>query len=379
LYYIINADSKDPKKRQDALMLKIANDLGTDPVSPLCNYVKLLEHETSKKAQVTTTAIHDGLKEGELFNKYSSQKKRQDVKYGVFYHEEFEIMRQTVYAFLITCFTYVYEGCQSEWELGKGTTEIPGILTINPAITGLLRVISDISRTVVKKYSLSPITQSEEFNEKVLFYLDPLLRFIQTISIDQKQELKKHIGAGGPEYYAMTFRNAIYSVRKDLDIDVHAMNQYFEDESRKYNGDSAEMISKLRPVVKGFLLKLMKSEYPDDEEYVNALPDRIYKQLNKLYGEHKVKNKDDKTTSIVDMMDFQHFSKILSPYSAETVKKYTSGAKVSYAKIKEALLFIEKLSEMNFTRDSVKLAQYEQLKNYYNDLMLVLTGPDSSI
>ena len=76
------------------------------------------------------------------------------------------------------------------------------------------------------------------------------------------------------------------------------------------------------------------------------------------------------------MMDFGHFTKILSYYTAETIKKYTGASKMSVARIKEALTFIEKLSVMNFTRDSVKVAQFEQLKTYYNDLNEALTISD---
>lgn len=374
LFYILNADSKDPRKRQDALMLRIATDLGTKPDSPLYNYVKLLEHDISTTKQITTTAIHDGLNDGCLFNKYTSQKKTLNVtKYGLFYHGDMDIMWRSAYDFIVTCFKYICENCKDEWELGKGSSENPGILTINPAIRAILRVLSDIASTVIKKYSLAPLLQKEEFYDKVLYYLEPLVRFLNTITVEQKQELRTHLGAGAPEYYAMTFRHAIYVVHKDLDIDVQAMTQYFEDESRKYNGESLEIISKLRPTVRAFLVNLMKSEFPDTEEYLGAMPDKVYKQLNTLLFDYKTKNKEDKSASVVDMMDFGHFTKILSYYSAETIKQYTGASKMSVARIKEALSFIEKLSVMNFTRDSVKVAQFEKLKTYYNELKQVFT------
>lgn len=360
---ILDSDSKDPKKRQNAILLSIASELGTNPCSPLHNYVKLLEHKTTNTRQVTTTAIHTGLKDTDFFNKYTTQKKNSVVDYGLFAQENAGDTRRAVFDFLVACLQHIYRGCEEEWKLGNGSDENPGILTINPAITAIIKVISDIARTISKKQNLHPIRDKKDFNDSVFFYLDSFNRYINTIAKEDKQELRKHIGAGGPDYYAMTFRNAIYKERNDLDIDVNAMNRYLEDESRVHNAESTEIVRRLRQRVREFAIHVLKDKYPGDGWLIKGTPQRVYEKLNNALAQYKYKNVDCENIREEDMIDFDDALKIFKEAGADAVCRHISIPKYKYTKLKEALSFVLEIASMNLTKESVKVADFERLKS----------------
>lgn len=372
LSYILYSDSKDPKKRQEAMMLRIATDLGSDPQSPLCNYIKLLEHESSAVKKLTTTAIHNGLKDTPLFDRYVTKGKNQTVEHGIFFQEDQEMTRRYVYNFLVSCFNHIHDECVDEWELGGGTTDNPGILTINNSITAILKVIGTIASTIVKKKNINPVLNRDEFTNHALYYLDSLNRYIQNMPLEEKLELRKHLGAAAPDYYAMIFKHAIYKERNDLDIDVDAMTAFFENETRKYNTATFEILSQLKPLVRKFVIRVLKGEHPVDNWLLESVPTQVYKKLGALYSEYQIKHKDDKTARLEDMLDFEHFPNVLSKLSAETVKTYLTSNKLSVSKIKEMLIFIGGIAKMNLSKESVKMADYERLKSHFEELSLVM-------
>lgn len=264
-------DSPDFNERRQALRSKIAQMFGEEETSPLLGRVVVGEDDTSATKCITVAAIQSALKKCDFTTQFG--KSNCIVKDGTFDVGTNEGTCDILYPFLEKCLRYVRDGATAEWEKGDAND---GMLTMNRGIQAVIRVINDIVNHLISKKELCPKTQkTEEIVRKVSFYLDPLNRYLNNLTQQERKDLRGYFGGGADNRFWRAFQRAIFKEREDF-IPV-GLQEYWQNEAKVYNADSLVYLREIEAWVKETVKKSLSEKYGQDWD-VKALPKTIYKK-----------------------------------------------------------------------------------------------------
>ena len=268
----LNADmlwvSSKESERRDALKLRIAQELGDKISSPLYGRVIIGEEGSSSKKCVTIECIRIAINVGNFLSKFDKQNNITQV--GIFDSGNNDTTLSRLYSYLEKCLQYVKENASKEWEKGNAES---GILTINNGIGGLIRVINDIANLLVEEGKITPLKDSiDDIANQTFYYLDPVCRFIENITNEERDDIKTQYGGNGPMHCSKYFQRAIKNERPEFN--PAGLTKYWEDHGKSYNADSIIMLEKIELAVKGFIREKLESAYAD--KWINEIPKAIY-------------------------------------------------------------------------------------------------------
>lgn len=267
-------DSPDYNQRRQALRSKIAQMLGEENTSPLLGRIVVGEDESTSIKCITVEAIQTALKRCHFFTQFG--KKNVITSDGTFdLGTNLQNTCDLFYPFLEECLRYVKNGAEGEWE--KGDADY-GILTMNRGMQALIRVINDIVDMLVEQKVIAPktMTTEEVFNE-VKYYLDPLIRYLNNITPEQRKDLRGYFGGGADTRFWRTFQKAVADVRSDFNPEN--LQQYWADQAMTFNDESRKFLREIETNVKE-IVKTQLQQARGENWLVTGLPRYVYMRVN---------------------------------------------------------------------------------------------------
>ena len=291
-------DSTDCNEQRQALRSKIAQMLGESSTSPLKDRVIVGEGEQTALKAVSVEAIQHALQKTSFFSSFD--KKNNEIKHGTFDRGNNEATCNCFYPFIESYFLLCQAKCNDEWERDDGE----GIIVINRGIYGLIKVFDDIVNMLIEKKMIFPDEQTaEDMMPFIELYLTPLCEYFNRVSIDERKELKSYLGEGGNTRFWRTFQKVISEKRKEFVPD--GLNDYWMNESKAYNADSASYIEDITHKLKDIIETRLEGEFGPDW-LRKGLPKDIYLRASRSlqYAEYEQGNAAEKSLwDYVDLAD----------------------------------------------------------------------------
>lgn len=178
--------SNDPKKRNEALMLKVAESLGSRKDSPLYERVVTGEDSKTTRRCITTEYLRKAIKASSFLNEYD----KNGIKtYGTLDKNDNDKTMPMLMKFLLSCYSVVENGCKEEWEKGGD-----GFLSINNTAQALIRIFNDILEIVLKDEGKTVVDNLDDVLQKCQPMLNTLVEVINNMSSEDQERIKKFKG-----------------------------------------------------------------------------------------------------------------------------------------------------------------------------------------
>lgn len=266
-------DSDDLNNQRKALRAHIAQRLGEDTSSPLYKRVILEENEETKNPIkcITIEAIQNALKACHFFNVYKNNKL---IRNGTFDGGTNDSSFSLFYPVLLGCLNYFKRHLDAEWEKGEADN---GLLTINSAIGGIIRVIDDIVNFLVNIKRINPLIDKKvDIVDNICFYLSAVVKFYESMSDEQRTALRKSYGGGGVIELWRNFQKSINAFENAFCPD--GMAKYFDDKAKKFNTVTYEYIMEIEMFMKKDFRELLMSKYGriSDDWFRLGVPQSVY-------------------------------------------------------------------------------------------------------
>ncbi len=273
LRVILSADllwgSPNFNERRQALRSKVAQMLGEEETSPLLGRVIVGQDESDSEKCISADAIQAALKQSHFFTVFD--KKNSIQADGTFDLGDNQKTCDIFYPFLEDCLKYIKLHAGEEWEKGDLDN---GLLTINRGIQAVIRVVDDIVCHLFANGDITPKTQPTEVVVKqVCFYLDPLIDFLNSVTDEQRKDLRGYFGSGAIPRFWRTYQKAIADSRADFTPE--GLAEYWLKESKQFNNDSIQYLHEIEVSSKSLIASLLQDYYGNNWE-IKALPKAIY-------------------------------------------------------------------------------------------------------
>lgn len=269
LYASIDWDSIDLRKRDKALKLQIAQNLGESKKSPLAGRIVVGENKTTKTRCITIETIKVALDRGNFFGSFTSSAV---IEQGTFYKGSNDETMCVLLPFLERSFILLRRELPEQWELGNSEG---GYVFVNPGIQSYLRILSDVVDHLVQSTDINPRTMPpDDLIEYASFYLEPVFRFLRELQPDVGAELKKRYGSGGPIRYWRSLQQAIHDEFEEFN--PSGMKKWWDEQAQTHNDASREIVRKVEEFMNNDFRKRLRSEY-GDTWFKDGLPLPVYK------------------------------------------------------------------------------------------------------
>ncbi|MBC1885772.1 DGQHR domain-containing protein [Listeria seeligeri] len=277
-------DSPIYSDQRKALILKIAQQLGEDRNSRLFDRIIIGENNKTTTCCITIDTIKSAIDKSNFVSTFS--KKNELLEQGTFDKGTNESTYQVLYPFLLTYLNYIAEKSSDEWQKGDHDN---GILSINVGIYSLVRIGNDIINHLISKNVNIFNFSVEELLEQMHCYIEPAASYLNKLNYDERKELRTSYGGGGKIKYWRKLQREIHNVHADFL--PPGLQEYLENDQKKYNQESFNMISDIESFFKNdFENKL--SNFYGDKWFVEGVPKSVYDSASKLASEKNYNNKE---------------------------------------------------------------------------------------
>lgn len=276
----LNADmlwnSSDYNEQRQAIRSKIAQMLGEENTSPLWSRVVIGEDEKTSTKNITVEAIQGALKKCDFLTTFG--KKNIIQRDGSFDLNENQATCDRLYNFLEIIFKYVKDNATEEWE------RLDSNITMNRGIQAIIRVTNDIVNLLIQRREIHSKTDSLDLiAKKVEFYLDPLLDYLNNLSSEERKSLRDYFGGNADRRFWRTYQKAISEIRTDFKPEGFV--EYWENEAKTYNQESALYISEIKNTVKAIFVDTLQNHY-GTKWMIQALPKPVYTKAKQQADDH---------------------------------------------------------------------------------------------
>lgn len=358
-------DSKFQRDKREAVKSVIAQNLGDDHDSPLYN--RILDENDNKTTLrcITLDTIANALSACNFLSVYN--KKDLLMKKGLLDFDDNTITTAQVSRLLIKCISFIKSECLQEWNKGDSNN---GFLAINNGIYALIKIIDDIV-VILTEQKATQIPNIDKLILQCESYLSALAKKINSLSEEEKEELKKSYGSGGKK---KVWRNFEYFIRETLpEFDPPGLDEYLDNNAKKYNDESFSMIRDIECKVKADLKSKLKKKYGDD--WLLHIPEKTYQDAKVLAAKKDYANREEGTDPW-DCLNFINYRDIVTQsgdWSDLFEKDYSyccNGQKGGNKK--EKTNWMEKISHIrnnSYHSYSVKKVEFEYLKKIHEWFM----------
>lgn len=363
-------DSDNYHEQIKALKLQIAQDLGEEKDSPLFDKVIIGENKKSKTRCITIDSIKTGLDRTNFFGSFT---KNEIKSIGTFYSGSNDNTYAILLPFLKTTFHFFAESLPEEWD--KGDDEY-GCLTINAGINSLIRLFSDIVDHLIKEKDINVRTiKSEELNELIIYYLDPVIHFYKELKFEDREDLRKSYGIAGRTRYWRLLQNQIKKMRGDFD--PPGLEEYLTKEAKEYNEESFKIIRDLEIYFKeDFRSKL--TEKFGKSWFKKGVPQKVYEKAGTLAlaKNREIENESEEKQpwDCLNIIDYRsiatygkNWSEIFEIYYTRSGEEKISGGKDAKTKWMQKL---ERIRNENFHSYSVTEEEFSFLSELKEWLLI---------
>lgn len=273
-------NSKEPKQRKEALMLKVAEALGEDKKSPLYERVLTGEDTQTEIRVITTEYLKDAIKQSSFLNEYD---KNGIKKAGVFDKNDNDLTFPVINEFLISCLTVIAENCEEEWNKGAN-----GFLAINNTSYALIRIIDDILNIQLESVGKSVIDDVNEAVDLCKPMLFDLASVVNTIDEETKNKIKKAKGGSAKKEAWRVLQVALNQnnpkfINKELQT-------YIEDYCTENNPQASGYIYSIEKLFK----EEFKATFANDADWlVKYAPEALGRKVTQVVADINFKKKVD--------------------------------------------------------------------------------------
>lgn len=274
----LNADmlwsSENFNEQRKALMLHIAEYLGEELSSPLFGRIIIGEDEKSSTRCITNEMIRMALKTSNFFSVFGND--NAIVKDGTFDTGTNQSTKDGLYPFIKECLSYLKEFLSDEWNKGEADN---GILTINIGIYSIIRIISDIVDHLISVDGKNPKKiKTANFVEDMKYYLDPLIDFYNSISMEERTKIKSSYGGGGQTKYWRTLQKAIHDTRPEFT--PSGMEEWWLNNAKTFNDESFKKIREIVIKLNAVFADNLEKNYGDNWQ-MTGVPKSVYKKAQR--------------------------------------------------------------------------------------------------
>lgn len=344
-----------------ALKLQIAQDLGEDKASPLYDRIIIGENPKSPLRCITIDTIKNGLDRSNFFGSFSKNTVKQE---GTFYRGNNDLTYDTLFPFLNACFDIVKNSMPDEWANGDRES---GFVFINPGIESLIRVFSDIIDHLVNESKVNPKTDKvEKIMKEVEVLLDPMMKYLNNLTIEKRVEFRKSYGAGLRVKYWRNLQKAIHDVLPNFLPD--GMQKYWKDEAKAYNEESFKIIRDLETYLKNDFKNRLLTHY-GTAWFKQGVPKPVYDEaISRAASKNYEAEENAPEVDAWDCLNIIDYRKIAlhgRNWIEIFEKHYTLPGEEKLSKPKDSktawMQKLERIRNQNFHSYSVKVDEYEFL------------------
>jgi len=290
-------NSNDPNQAISALKTRILTAMNYDEGSPLYKKIVLSEEKkTDQRCLTLQTLIIGGLKRTELFGKVKGKKV---IEPGHLFIENYDKTLKRSVVFFNLCLEKIQERLKIQWDLGSGEG---GFIAMNNGICALFLIISDVLDFIVREKGITPkLKNSEELFSEIEIYLDPVINYIENLSLEEKKKLRSLFGAGAPEKILKEFQNAIHGEFREYD--PPGLQQWIKESTGQFNErciTTGHYIEK--ELLHEFVIKKLKEQFGAKNWWINGVPESI---LTKCYERRINDDKEANDWEFLDPLDYQ--------------------------------------------------------------------------
>ena len=298
-------DSPDLSKRRNALLGRIAKQLGEHNKSPLFGRVNIGEDAKTDICSITLESIKRALDKTRFFSKYkTAQKTVQEIEKGRFQKYEGNTIKsdndktmQFFFPFLIKYLDYVKKNCEDEW------FDKNGFLVTNNSIMALIRLLDDII-SVATGSTDSQIKNSDELYNQCLPFFDMLCLVINSMSNEKKRVIKDTKGSSAIEKPYRTLQIEMYE--NDPDFRNDDIETYYNEHCVNYNTDAQRECV----VIRDKIITYLKSIFSEPDWTSKHLSVEHEKKLSNRINNKQIENKRNGITIEVDIWQELQFADI---------------------------------------------------------------------
>ena len=355
-------DSDDRREQIKALKLQLAQHLGEQRSSPLYGRVIVGETPRTTLRCITIDAIRIGFDRGNFFGTFTST----DVEEaGTFYKGANQPTFDALVPYIEGCFGHLREFLPDQWDIGSGEE---GFIFINAGIESLLRIFSDIMDHLVSNKAIIPmVNEPEEMIQESMYYLDPLISFLDELPAEQRLELRRGYGTGGRVRYWRTLQQAINRSRPEFSPE--GMQEYWKEEAKLFNIESIAMIRDIETFMKEDIRTRLQGKY-GNRWLKDGVPPGVHKDLvNRAFDKNRERDESQEVEPwdclyIVNYRDIASYNH--ATWTELFERRYTKPGeekkKGGWKARTDWMVKLNTIRNENFHTYSVKEEEYEFLR-----------------
>ena len=232
--------SSNPRERKEALMLKVAEELGDHKRSPLYGRIVTGENSTTELRCITTEFIKDAFKDSKFLNEYAKNGEKSRI--GTIDKDNNDKTSQILFSLMCDCFGTVADLLKDEWNKGS-----QGFLAINNVAYGLIRIFDDIINIYLSKNGKTFVN---DFEDAKTFYVVMILDLCEAIEgMDAQTQAKlKEKGGSAKKTAWRTLQVALNS--KNAEFTSDDLQEYIADYCTDNNPDAEKYLTDIETLLK---------------------------------------------------------------------------------------------------------------------------------
>lgn len=363
-------DSSDYNERRQALRSKIAQMLGEEETSPLYGRIVIGENEKEVNKTITVEAMQSALKRCDFFSTFG--KKNEIIKDGTFDKGNNQTTCDVFYPFIEKCLLYIQQNSMDEW---NKTDSDMAMMVMNRGMQAIIRVINDVVNMLCENGEISPKTDEiDAIVEQVEYYLDPMIRYIENLSDEERKEIRGFLGGAADTRFWRLYQKAVASERPEFKPE--GLDEYWENESKTYNDSTRDYIYKIEKIVKGYIATKLSESYgqnwlmtgvpkPIYTRAKNEADEQVYEMVTTGANQREVSpwdyvTLDDCKTIVTSGKNWTDLFE--SAFTRPSERKISGGKNAKTEWLAKISKTANKLQSANF---SVPTEDYQEIKEVY--------------
>ena len=260
-----------------------------------------------------------------------------------------------------------------QWEQGE---EGDGILTINASINSLLRLLGDIIDHLKGVKNIN--TKGSKLQDLVthtIYYLDPVIRFFQNLSEEDREDLRKSYGIAGRTKFWRTLQLAVREERSEFN--PFGLDEYLSKEAKTYNEKSFATIRDLETFFKNDFRKKLEEAY-GKSWFKKGVPQKVYERSIALAAtknrEIEDEEKEKEPWDCLNIIDYRaiavygkNWSEIFEKFYTKPGEEKKSGGKDGKTKWMARLERIRNENCLSYSVTEEEFYFLEDLKDWLLD------------
>lgn len=276
-------DDDNFNNRRLALRQRIAIRFGERPASPLYQRIRIGDNEKEAKSLITIETIENAIKLSDYLSIFLKDNKISLC--GTFDNGDCEATLNNLYSYLEKILSYIKLNLSEDWE---GNQVNKDVLTSNNSIHAIIRLLNDIINHLIEDKTLTiPINNPHEAYEETKYYIDSLIRYYQSITEEQRTEIRTAYGSGGKTKVWRVYQKIISESVKDFNPE--GLEEWKEKNTTEYNLESFKMINEIESRLKKDFKKKLELEY-GPAWFTSGVPKTVYDSATKLARDKDYEN-----------------------------------------------------------------------------------------